>query len=953
MNKKLFFTLGAVPIVMIAPTIAYGEEIQTVSLTGDKIVNATLKATIENLPAKSIVKGYQWYYAESVVGENSSGSTYKPIIGATTAALKVPVEAAGRSIFVEATTTEGIKYKSEPVKINELQLEITAPRLNDYAVPGETIKASGASVTDAMGAKLESGQITYSYQWFYKVGESFTIIDGATNSTYTIAKDALDKDVQHLIVRVKAKVGSAVIESDISNTLTISNESVDSMIAEIQEIFVNDYKYNFTSLSSFKADVTSLESKYQALSAAAKENITNYSALKRALADVETIEKLYEKVNKVDEIEEKDKAKYIQDIEEAYNKLDLLQRSLDPQEALYTDIKNLLDNRTNEEFKEVRKINEAIQALLVYEASYVKYNAVDVTSLQAMIDTLDKDIAALSQNAQAAVRNQAILQDAKQDIKKVQQFIKSFDKLSLKDTPNKQVTTAKSIRTAYEKLTYRQAQLVTDEWMALLWHAESAEEQQIAQLNSEIADYVGNLGSRYLINPSSTSWQSHVNNVDRLVAEYKGLTKNSTTQIIGYSQLVTLQKDLKTALKVIQSIDAYQKLSETKGVASNKLQSTYTSALKAYNKLTSLQQSLVYNADEFLKNAPTASVDPGKQEPTDKAAADKLVSDIDKLANIKNYTFATFEDAVNSASTIYKNLSSSARKYVTNYSILTAASKDLSGAKSFHKKVQAAREETDVKKQSKKIESVQKAYDKLPANQQYLAKQQYEDLLANRLVDKNAPNLAQLNNDIAAIIVNDMYIISVEKINELSTQYNKLSAADKKTVTNYPILKAAVSDAKKATTFIAQYEKSFASNPSTVIKAFSKLTTKQASLVSPAIRQAIITKEKELQSSEVVVTLIESIDGLLIKGEYIANLETKVKELRTIYDSLNASDKKTIKNYKKLTEAESDLKKVADVHALYVPANGDEQKRKAWKTAYSKLSKRLELLYKQTHPSDV
>lgn len=325
-----------------------------------------------------------------------------------------------------------------------------------------------------------------------------------------------------------------------------------------------------------------------------------------------------------------------------------------------------------------------------------------------MIDTLDKDIAALSQNAQAAVRNQAILQDAKQDIKKVQQFIKSFDKLSLKDTPNKQVTTAKSIRTAYEKLTYRQAQLVTDEWMALLWHAESAEEQQIAQLNSEIADYVGNLGSRYLINPSSTSWQSHVNNVDRLVAEYKGLTKNSTTQIIGYSQLVTLQKDLKTALKVIQSIDAYQKLSETKGVASNKLQSTYTSALKAYNKLTSLQQSLVYNADEFLKNAPTASVDPGKQEPTDKAAADKLVSDIDKLANIKNYTFATFEDAVNSASTIYKNLSSSARKYVTNYSILTAASKDLSGAKSFHKKVQAAREETDVKKQSKKSSQFKK-----------------------------------------------------------------------------------------------------------------------------------------------------------------------------------------------------------------------------------------------------
>ncbi|WP_249664451.1 hypothetical protein, partial [Lysinibacillus sp. D4B1_S16] len=70
----------------------------------------------------------------------------------------------------------------------------------------------------------------------------------------------------------------------------------------------------------------------------------------------------------------------------------------------------------------------------------------------------------------------------------------------------------------------------------------------------------------------------------------------SAAQIEGYDSLVTLKKDLKTAEKVIKDMDAYQKLSGVTGVTESKLNSSYTNTLKAYNKLTSLQQSLVYNA---------------------------------------------------------------------------------------------------------------------------------------------------------------------------------------------------------------------------------------------------------------------------------------------------------------------------------------------------------------------
>lgn len=649
-------------------------------------------------------------------------------------------------------------------------------------------------------------------------------------------------------------------------------------------------------------------------------------------------------------------SKYLKEIEEAYDKFDLLQRSLDLNDALYNSIKTILKNPTDfDEFKEVRRLNQAIVELLTYENSFVKYVPTSKESLQAAVETIEKDIAKLSQNYRATVQNQTILSDAKSDIKKVEQFIKLFDKLSQNDSPSKQVTTAKSIRTSYEKLTYKQLQLVPAKYMSTLLQAENAENSQIDRLNIEIDNYVGGVEDSYPIDPSVTTWQSHVNNVNRIINEYKGLTKNSAAKIVGYNSMVTLQKDFKAAEKIIKDMDAYKKLSVTPGVAESKLKTNYTNVLKAYNKLTSLQQSLVYNANDFLLNPPTITVDLNGKEPADKASALALKAEVDKLADVTKYTFAQFESAVNAATTKYKNLSSAGRKYVTNYYLLTAASKDLSGVKSFHKKVQTAREETDATKQAKKIQTVQTAYAKLPANQQYLAKQQYEDLLNNRLQDGNTPDITKLNNEIATIVSNDTYTVSMERIKELSTQYNKLSSSDKKRVSNAAILTTAVSDVKKVESFLKTYEKSFNSNPSSVIKAFDKLTSKQMSLVSPEIRQSIIDKNKgQQQSNEIALKLVESINSLLVNGEYIDDLETKVKEIRTAYDGLSSSEKSVVKNYSKLTQAESDLKKVAEVHALYVPATDDNATaRKAWQTAYGKLSKKLEILYKKMYENDL
>ncbi|MGE7093142.1 hypothetical protein ACQKII_17125 [Lysinibacillus sp. NPDC048646] len=954
MNKKLLFTVAAIPAAFIVPTVVGAEEVSTVLVTGTNTVNETLKASIEKLPANTIINKYQWYYVESESG--SSTTTNKPISGATMASFTIPAEAAGKTIFVEAISTTGTTFKSESRTINTLELEITQPTFDttsNFVAPSETIRVTGANVTDKGGAKLQSSQITYSYQWFYKVGESFTIINGATGGTYKIPADALEKGMKDFIVKVQAKVGSAVVESDVSSPLTVSKEPSDTLINDIKTIRISDSKYNVTTLESFKAEVDLLEKKYQELSAAAKANVTNYDVLKRALVDIEAISKLNEKVNKVKEVNEKDLPKYLLEIEDTYNKFDLLLRSLDLGDVLYTNIKDILKEPADiAQIAEVRRLNQAIVALLSYEDSLVKYVPTSMESLKVAVEAIETDIAKLSKNYQVTVQNQTILNEAKQDIKKIEQFIKLFDKLSVNNTPNKQVTTAKSIRTAYEKLTYKQLQLVPATYVTQLLDAENAEENQIYYLNAEINRYIGE--ESYPINPSAETWQGHVKNVNKIIVDYKTLTKNSAAKIIGYQSILTLQKDIKTAEKVIKDMVAYKNLTLTSGVAESKLQSTYSNTLKAYNKLTSLQQSLVYNADEFLNKSPNVTID-GK-EPADKAAAEALKVDLAKFADITKYSFTQLETAVNAATVTYKSLSSSARKYVTNYHLLTAASKDVSGVKSFHKKVQTAREEMDVAKQAKKIETVEKAYAKLPANQQHLAKPQYEDLLNNRLVDGNAPNLSTLNGQIGALVSDDLYTVSLQEIQNLSAQYNKLSASDKKLITNASILTAAVADVKKVETFMKQYDKSFASNPSTVIKAFAKLTSKQMNLVSQETRQKIIEADKNQQkANETALGLIEAINLLVENGDYIADLQTKVTSIRADYDKLSSSEKSIVKNYSKLTQAESDLKKVAEVHALYeaIPAENSETARKAWQTGYGKLSKKLELLYNKLYPNDL
>lgn len=962
MNKKYLLTLAAIPAAIIIPTVAGAAEESTISIVGTPVVNETVRASIVNLPSDTIIKAYQWYFVETTEAEDGKKTTTKkPISGATASTYTLPVVAAGKTIILEATSTTGNTYKSEAIEVKQLSLAITPPTFLGFsstsvAAPGENVKVLEPKVTDNNGAKLQSSQISYSYQWYYKEGEAFSIISGATADTYKIPDNALINNIKGIMVKVTATVGTAEIESDFSYVLQVSKEPSETLSAEIATLHKKSGKhivYNLTDLAAFKAHLEELEKRYKALSAGAQANVKNYSDLQRAIADVAAITAINEKMDKIGEVPEQNLPQYLKNIEAAYGKLDFLQRSLDIDDNLYNSIKLAMDKPGDVgDISEVRRINGEILGLLNYDHSFPKYTYENVESLKNAVQAIEEDIAKLSGDYQSIIQNRLILTQAKQDIAKVESFIKMFSKLTPDLSPYKQVTAALPIRTAYDRLTFKQMELVPATYVSKLLAAERAEQKQIDELNAEIAAYLGE--ESYKVIPTEKTWSDYGKNIGRIISDYKALTKNSAAKIVDYTGITTLQRDLKVAENVIKQIQKYNTLASTSGTKESQLLSSYKSALTSFNRLTSLQQSLVYNAEAFLANSPKVTIVENGKIPADKEKAEALKKEIDAFANVKKYTFAGLEASVNDANTSYKKLSSSARKYVTNYYLLTAASNDVKAVTAFHKKIKDAIDEKNVTRQAQKIKSLQTAYDKLPANQQHLAKEQYRILM--NIAHSIAPDLPKLDAEIGAIVSNGLYVVNLEKMQDLMNRYNKLNSTDKKLLTNASIMTAAIADVRKVESFLKQYEKTFEKNPMTVVTAFSKLTAKQMSLVSKEIRQNIINAETGQQvPNEAVLNIVESINLLLQDGVYADNLQAKVANILTDYNQLSNTEKNQVKNYSKLTQAESDLKVVAEVHKLYeaIPAeNGDDALRK-WQDAYNKLSKRLELLYEAMHPTDL
>ncbi|MGE7692776.1 hypothetical protein ACQKNC_01490 [Lysinibacillus sp. NPDC094177] len=900
-------------------------------INGDNYVNGKLTANIDgvkdpnNPDKKNTFSSYQWYMID--------GNTVKSIQGATKNEIIVPVAAAGKNIFIEAKTEDGLVFVSENKIIQNLQLNMAdlviegfSKGEDDLVVPGDILKVKAPTVKTNVGSTenpkeitLNPDQITYSYQWLYKAGDNYSVIPNATTDSYTIPKDAMDSSMNQIVVKVTAKVGNETVSKIESKPIIVSDKHITPLIQEINNLLSTKDK-KVTYIEEVRTKASSLQETYQSLTPAAKSQVTNYSILQRALADIEKVDKIAGKISSLDE---NSSQQQLQALKAEYDQLDYLQRSLDKENAYEKLLKQLIENPDSmKELTKLREINAKIIDLLDSNLiSVPTYKVTTTTELDALIQNIEKEINTLSNDYKAAVQNREILTMAKADVKNAQKFEKLFDKLK-GQTAQQKVTTAKNIRTAYLKLSLRQQGLV-DSKLNELEDAENAESSAIA----EIEDLINKLKEPV----DAESWNKYVADVNSIISKQKSL--KSFQDVASKNKFIQIQNDLKLAEKVITQIKKYESLNpDTKNAT---LQSTYNSALKAFNKLTINQQKYVYNQD-ILKKAPENNGNTSPSDSDDATAGEAFNAKIKIALDTSTDDFAVYAAKIEEVSNEYKNVSPKARKYVTNYSDLKTAETNIKAVRSYEKKVNDAL----INKGYSKMQDAVKAYNKLNAIQQKLAAAFYSKV--NDAINQYTSSNNDLNEQLANIkkdIEDNKYSLTLEEVKKTINDYNALSSAEKKLIENGQVIKQATSDVKAIESFIKKFNSNIDKNPSTIVKDFQKLTSLQVSLLDGNT----LTKINELETSgqtanDIALKIIESINDLQKNGYYVENLEVEVTKIIEDYNKLTSAQKNLVKNYSKLTQAESDLQKVKAVEELKADTE-------AWQKAYNKLTKKLEQLY--------
>ncbi|MFJ6209936.1 hypothetical protein [Lysinibacillus sp. NPDC092081] len=899
---------------------------------GDNYINGKLVADIKgvknpNDPDKpNTFSSYQWFIID--------GNAVKPLKGATKNEIIVPVEASDKHIFIEAKTEDGLVYVSENKYIKKLELSMVDLDFEGFSkgnlvVPGDTLKVKAPEVKTDVGSSiipLNTDQISYSYQWLYKVGENYSFIPNATAASYTIPKDAMDSDMKQIVVKVTAKVGNETVSKIASIPMEVSDEHITELIKQIDELLsAKDNKVTYVSV--IKSLAPEKEKVYQSLTPAAKSQVTNYSILKRALEDIKKVENIVEKINSLDQ---NSSQQQLQALKAEYDQLDYLQRSLDTNGAYKNLLNKLIENPNNiNELSKLKDINARIIKLLDDSNGSVPiYKVTTTAELDSLIQNIEKEINSLSNDYKAAVQNREILTMAKADVKNAQKFEKLFDKLK-GQTAQQKVTTAKNIRTAYLKLSLRQQGLVEYK-LQELEDAENAESSEIAELE--------NLINNLLEPVDAETWNKYVADVNSIISKQKSL--KSYQNVAKKNEFIQIQKDLKAAEKVITQIKKYESLHTTDTKYST-LQTTYNSALNAFNKLTKNQQEYVYNKN-ILNKAPENNGNALPSESSDATAGRDFSEKIKNALNTSTADFQLYARKIEEIANEYTNdLPKGARKYVTNYSELKTAETNVKAVRSYEKKVTDALNETNSNKRYSKMQDAVKAYNKLNSSQQELANAFYSKV--TEAIKEYTSGNNDLNNQLSNLkedIENNKYSSSLEEVKDIINKYNALSSAEKKLMENGQAIKQATSDVKAIESFIKKYHSNIDKNPSSIIKDFRKLTSLQVSLLDGELLGKIIDLETSGQTdNDIALDIIESINKLQENdGYYVKSLENDVAKIKEDYNKLTIAQKNLVKNYSKLTQAEGDLQKVKAVEEL-------KENVEAWQKAYNKLTKKLEKLY--------
>ncbi|ATP41510.1 hypothetical protein CSE16_16345 [Solibacillus sp. R5-41] len=917
--NKLFATTAIATAAIVVPVaIAGAEEVKEVPV--EKIselikvhkvngetpkINYTIEVDAKKIPPRHITEKYEWYYVETVDGVEKEFI----IQDATSKTLKVPLEALGKSIQVKVTAHEidandkpvkddagNIKKKvfvaDQPHEVNKINITMDPISLvgidvEQAATVGDVITVGEIVLKDSDTQKVlpvENNQIKYTFEWYEKDENNYSIISGATARSFKITPATKDKTILAKVsFELNGETYSNYTDSfDLSGNLdriALLNKDIDDLI--IYSTVQDQDVYEIGDYSKFSEDINNLLKRYNALAEGAKAQITNADILKDAEKNIGIINEFVKEIeaakvkipsddmlNQLTESQINNLEKIQLSLQTKYDALDSLQHSLLKvmnevnYDELMTVLSDVLENRQyNVVFEKVKEINNEIIGLfnvnldlstspIVVDSLRSAYNE-SLAEVSSKIASINKEISKLDKNYKPFVYTNLVKQiDA--DVKKAEAVDKKITKISEAKLDKKKATASAAYK-AYIALTPLQKSLISEERFALIKAGIDIElDDKLLELNENIVDYLFGGASdsydAYEVNDLSSAQGE----TDALLATYKMLTSAEKKFITNYHYLTTAQKDIKAALNVNKLFEEAETLESNIGgntekeelSATEKAISKYKSAISAHAKLTKMQQSLIsdislnntlatygdlviaaYELEIAIKLDKNPDLDIEKPDFSLNSSIAALISS-DKLSYTG--TIPNFQKTVNELLQKYKELPSKDRKAIYNYSTLTKASSDIKKAASVLSKLQAAANANDQKKYQSALDS----YKKLTSLQQSLI--DFSDINTDGMegINEIVGEVEEAINDLRGLIVNGTVLL--EDIESVNLQYNKLTSSQKKLVSNYTILKDILKDVSAVKSFVSKLDK-LGFNPTfskkeSILQSYYKLSTTQVKL---------------------------------------------------------------------------------------------------------------------------
>ena len=947
--KKIIAASAVTSAAFIAPMVAQAEEIVVIERDilldavysyGGQIKIDLTEIALDDQTSEKITK-YEWIIVDG---------THETKLSETTNKLTIPIAANGKEIKVVITTESGAKY-TDSAAINALT-EATVKFKDDEGKELTSDKYLVNSSIYASDFKVGQGEVVTGYQWYIVNENSYELLTGETDSDIDIPLKASGK---HLMLVLATK----------ENHYYASTVKV--MPLEIKEDFevkflVDGKDQNSTNLALVPGDKLSIKNfavmgtNGELLTSSQYEityqwYVINDSESKILLTDatsssytipLDSEKKGYKRFSV-------DVTITIPSIEKSYPVTGIAELNADPTSDLINYISRIVNSSTKE------------YAADFLGSDFKPEEVKEFDKFKANVSFLNTKYKNLSTNSQKLITNYAVLQQANQDIQMVAPLISELEKFSqakvaYEDSKLKHADLLKQfskIQSSYNKLTKLQRSLLAftefnnnyvdamQDWLKkseVSTGGSSSEYltyQKIGDINEEISKFIDIYNKEYSFDGTLEEFSTEVKT---LLSKASAIEK-TYLPLINTTILKTAQNDIKKAQKVIDALNKISTITDPK-----KKTTAIVAAQKAYNNLNPYQASLITDL---------TNLKPSEEAKENLELITELIDRIKDLKPLQEYNLdiVSLEIELDEIQSIYKTLSSTDKKLVTNYAVVNQVKKDLNVAKKVAIAInnaylihEEAKEASDEKQKLKALKSAQskyasayKAYVKLTKLQQSILLEDNDfleesidsflgyyaeltelvktpefkdtDEKADEKFDESkVSEVISLIESIDGILASpDNKLSELEgAINAAKVGYKALTSYEKKRIYNYSLISSANSTLTKAKSEQKKLQTAIATNDlkkiTSAITSYNKLTNTQKALILAVYEQAQALIGADNVSTDDIADAIKALNM-----DYTA---TAIKEIQKSMALLSTKEQKAIVGYTTYQASLKDLKAV-------------------------------------------